>query len=208
MKKNKQEWKKIKESNFNHEVNIKGQIRNVKSKKKIKPKSYSYRITIDGITKTIGSINELRWQYFKGEITSNLYFRGWKKVNAMYKNTKSYYFVNEYGDVYNAKLDRFIQTTEKKDGYLRVHIKPKEVIHHRLVGLFIPIDKKYKGLTYNDLTIDHINSIRNDNRKENLRWMTIQENLSLSHKNKNREYNKNRVYKTKKPFVSTSSTRT
>jgi hypothetical protein len=194
MKKNKIEWKKVKEANFNHEINIEGKMRNVKSKKSIKPKSYTYRVTIKGETVRLGSVNELRWNYFKGEITSNLYFRGWKKINAMYSDAKPYYFVNEHGDVYNAKLDRFLQTREKKDGYLTVHIKPKEVLHHRLVGLFIPIDKKYNGLTYQDLTIDHINSIRNDNRKENLRWMTLEENISITHI-EGRKYNENRIYK-------------
>lgn len=193
MKKNKIEWKKIKQTNFNHEINIIGQLRNVKSKKKLKPKSYSYRVK----SITIGSINELRWEYFKGEMTSNLYFRGWKKISAMYPKSKPYYFVNKYGDVYNAKLDRFIQTNKKKDGYLSVHIKPKEVLQHRIIGLFIPITEKYKHLTYKDLTIDHINSIRDDNRIENLRWMTLEDNLSISHKG--------RVYKKRKPFVSTSS---
>ena len=208
MKKNKNEWKKIIESNYNHEINIKGQIRNVKSKKKIKPKNYSYRITIDGITKTIGSINELRWKYFKGEITSNLYFRGWKKVNVMYKEARPYYFVNIEGNVYNAKLDNFIQTITQRDGYLTVHIKPKKVSHHRLVGLFVPIDKKHEGLTYDDLTIDHINFIRDDNRAVNLRWMTLEDNLKDSHTKEGRKYNENRIYKRKKPFVSTSSNRT
>jgi len=193
MKKNKQEWKKIKETNFNHEINVKGQIRNVKSKKSIEPKNYSYRATIKGISQTIGSINQMKWDYFKGEITSDLYFRGWKKVSVMYSETKPYYFVNKYGDVYNAKLDRFIQTTKKNDGYLSVHLKPNTVIHHRLIGLFIPIDIKYKGLTYKDLTIDHINSIRDDNRIENLRWLPLEENVSISHI-EGRKYNANRVY--------------
>lgn len=198
MKKNKNEWKKVEETNFNYEINVRGQIRNVKSKKLIKPKGYSYRVTMSGETKTIGSINELRWEYFKGEITSDLYFRGWKKINSLYKETKPYYFVNRDGDVYNAKLDRFIQTNKKQDGYLSVHLKPKEVPHHRIVGLFVPIDKKYEGMSRQELTIDHINSIRDDNRPENLRWMPLEENVAMSHDVEGRKYNENRVYKSKK----------
>jgi len=196
MKKNKNEWKKIKEANYNYEININGQLRNIKSKKIIKPKGYSYRITFNRETIHLGSINELRWKYFKGEITSNLYLRGWKKCNALEKDIKPYYFVNQFGNILNAKLDRHVYPTIKHDGYLRVHLKPRELSLHRLIGLFIPIGKKYDGMSYNELTIDHINRDKKDNRLSNLRWMTLEDNLKESHKVEGRNYNKNRIYKT------------
>lgn len=58
----------------------------------------------------------------------------------------------------------------EKNGYLRITLKDKKHFVHRLVAeAFIPN-------TENKLYIDHINTIRSDNRVENLRWVTIKEN--------------------------------
>lgn len=58
----------------------------------------------------------------------------------------------------------------EKNGYLRIALKDKKHFVHRLVAeAFIPN-------TENKLYIDHINTIRSDNRVENLRWVTIKEN--------------------------------
>lgn len=61
-----------------------------------------------------------------------------------------------------------------KDGYLSVQLwkkgKGKWFIAHRLIAIaFIPNPQ-------NKPYIDHINTIRNDNRIENLRWATREEN--------------------------------
>lgn len=73
-----------------------------------------------------------------------------------------------------------------KDGYLTVHLrdcdnnKSKLCKVHRLVAeAFIP---KIKGKD----NIDHINSIRDDNRVENLRWCTNKENINFPIARKNR----------------------
>lgn len=73
-----------------------------------------------------------------------------------------------------------------KDGYLTVHLrdsdnnKSKLCKVHRLVAeAFIPqIDGKNN--------IDHINSIRDDNRVENLRWCTNKENINFPIAKENR----------------------
>lgn len=73
-----------------------------------------------------------------------------------------------------------------KDGYLTVHLrdcdnnKNKLCKVHRLVAeAFIPkIDGKDN--------IDHINSIRDDNRVENLRWCTNKENINFPTARENR----------------------
>lgn len=58
----------------------------------------------------------------------------------------------------------------EKNGYLRIALKNKKHFVHRLVAeAFIPNPE-------NKPFIDHINTIRSDNRVENLRWVTKKEN--------------------------------
>lgn len=69
---------------------------------------------------------------------------------------------------------RILKETTDKDGYLMVYLckdgKPKGRKVHRLVAeAFIPN-------TENKPQIDHINTVRDDNRVENLRWVSCKEN--------------------------------
>lgn len=58
----------------------------------------------------------------------------------------------------------------RKDGYKRVTINKKEYSVHRLVAeTFL---ERIPGKDY----VDHINRLRDDNRAENLRWVTAFEN--------------------------------
>tara|TARA_R110000744_G_scaffold3002_1_gene11813 strand:+ start:253 stop:720 length:468 start_codon:yes stop_codon:yes gene_type:complete len=64
----------------------------------------------------------------------------------------------------------------KQNGYMRVSlykdVKRKTFYIHRLLALhFIPNPE-------NKPCIDHINGIRDDNRLENLRWVTNKENMN------------------------------
>ena len=68
--------------------------------------------------------------------------------------------------------ERVLINQPDKTGYLHVVIKGKIINVHRLVAeAFIPNPE-------NKPCVDHINTIRGDNRVENLRWATTKENMN------------------------------
>ena len=78
---------------------------------------------------------------------------------------------------------REMKHSKRPDGYMRICLcnngKQKLFLVHRLLALhFIPNPE-------NKPCIDHINGVKDDNRLENLEWVTMTEN------NRRREYVKN-----------------
>lgn len=77
-------------------------------------------------------------------------------------------------DNHGNRRDKIMNPTKDNRGYLRVPLsknkRRRNCRVHRLVAeSFIPNP-------FNKPCIDHINSIKTDNRSENLQWCTIQEN--------------------------------
>ena len=80
------------------------------------------------------------------------------------------YEVSNLGRIRNKKNYNILQGTNK-DGYIRVYIDKAYYLAHRIV-----LQSWKPNDNYNDMTVDHINGIRDDNRLENLQWATSQEN--------------------------------
>lgn len=96
--------------------------------------------------------------------------------NEIWKRIEEYpeIEISNFGRI--RKGDKLILLKEDKNGYQKVNVKNKKgktknVGVHRLVALaFIPNPENKKE-------VDHINTIRNDNRVVNLRWVSPLENI-------------------------------
>ena len=92
------------------------------------------------------------------------------------------YLIYPDGRVFNKRLKRDISQRSDKEGYLHVQLnngsRTSRYVHRLLALCYIPNPE-------NKPFVDHINGITSDNRLENLRWVTKQEN------NNNRKLNSN-----------------
>ena len=78
------------------------------------------------------------------------------------------------GRVKNTKTGNFLNPGPSGNGYLYVNLngrknRKREAIHVLVATYFIPNPNNLQ-------TVDHINKIRTDNRKENLRWLSLEDN--------------------------------
>lgn len=84
--------------------------------------------------------------------------------------------IYENGEIYNTKTHRYLKGSYTR-GYKYVHLSKNKMYQvHRLVAkAFIPnpLGKE---------EINHINGIRNDNRVENLEWVSHLENMQDANK--------------------------
>ena len=102
------------------------------------------------------------------------------------------YLIYPDGRVYSKKNDMFLKHhIFKATSYKYVHLsfgKRKHHLIHRLVA------QHYIPNPDNKPQVDHINRDRQDNRIENLRWVTVKENIDNKGKNKNNTSGHKNIY--------------
>ena len=109
-------------------------------------------------------------------------------------NNKTVY-VNKFGELWKwkranqhatLKFEKIDCKPHKSDGYIYPQINNKRVYLHRIIAA------AFLGLDINDLKIqvDHINGVKHDNRIENLRLVTCQQNHFNRTKAKGYSWNK------------------
>ena len=92
-------------------------------------------------------------------------------MDIEYKKYKDTHLVYNDGRVYSLISNKFLKFDYSNSGYARLKLNGKNVRVHRLVM------ELFKGKS--DLTVDHINGNKHDNRLCNLRYVTAEENTRL-----------------------------
>ena len=99
----------------------------------------------------------------------------------MWKNVIHNIEINENGEARNSKTLKMYKLSKNKKGYLVLRTSigsrnnKKSFLVHRLVAIaFILNPNNYE-------TVDHINKNKDDNRVDNLRWMSREENSIVNY---------------------------
>ena len=123
------------------------------------------RVEQQDVDKSIFSIRGNSVEELEGEQWKTLFF------DANYE-------VSNLGRLRN-KITKIIYKGSLRNGYIIVSVNNYNYSLHRLIlQTWQPIDN------YEEMTVDHINGIRTDNRLENLRWATNEENTLYMIKNR------------------------
>lgn len=85
------------------------------------------------------------------------------------------YYCRRDGTVFNNKTGNICKGAKHGNGYLTIYLRlndgsRKKFFMHRLIAE--AFCEKHEGCDF----VDHINGYRNDNRAENLQWVTASEN--------------------------------
>ena len=118
------------------------------------------RVEKQDVDKSIFSTRGTSIEELKGEKWKTLFFN-------------NNYEVSNLGRLRNKKTKIIAKGSIKKNGYVQVSIDNQNYRLHRLV-----LQTWCPNEDYEELTVDHINGNRSDNRLENLRWATQEENTA------------------------------
>jgi hypothetical protein len=99
----------------------------------------------------------------------------WKKVESI-----GDYEISNFGKFRNAKTKFILKGNKLKNGYIQVDSWYKQSRKHHLLHRLIALSFIENPL--NKPCVNHINGIKDDNRIENLEWVTQSENIIHSYK--------------------------
>jgi len=131
----------------------------------------SISATCKGKQKTAGGFI---WRYEKEENKVSI-----DNVEGKVLNEYPNYIVTKEGKIYSKKYSRFLRLN-KRNGYVILLLTNNKGIRNK-IRAHILVARAYIKNPENKPYVDHINGIRDDNRKENLRWATQSENISYSY---------------------------
>lgn len=111
------------------------------------------------------------WKDYTGEIKA---FHGLIKVSNLGRVYKT-------GTNTSKHMSGILKCTKNNQGYVRIHVSINGKVYnkpvHRLVAEMFCSNPEHKPY------VDHINAVRDDNRADNLRWVTSSENnMNLHYK--------------------------
>lgn len=90
----------------------------------------------------------------------------WKKI----RGTGGKYYVSRGGNIFSKRANRVLSPCKDKNGYMVITLGVKQYKVHRLVA-----DAFCRHFS-NRTEVNHINGIKDDNRAENLEWVSHGEN--------------------------------
>lgn len=93
--------------------------------------------------------------------------------------------ISTRGDVviFNGISRLYVKVVEPKNRYPCVRLNYNVKTHHRLIAsTFIPKPDRFKQVAYRNLTVNHIDMTRWNNRIENLEWVLCAENQRHCHR--------------------------
>lgn len=105
------------------------------------------------------------------------------KNMELFKDIKGYpgYQISNFGRVWSDKSQKYLSPVPNNNGYLQIKMiavngKRKNELIHRLVAIHFIDNPEGKA------EVNHINHQRDDNRIENLEWVSKSENNTLGRK--------------------------
>ena len=110
----------------------------------------------------------------------------YKEIDYFYKGKPVYKSTKAVTTNIKLHSNKEMSLQKNKEGYLNIGLRSDEGkykqfrVHRLVLQTFKPIDNA------ENLFVDHINGIREDNRLENLRWVTLKENSNNLHETKPR----------------------
>ena len=130
-------------------------------------------------------IHPMEFQFPEEETYLDEYFRPVTKMSV--KDIKPQYYISNYGRFYSNASSRLMKptemtTTRRTGGYyvntLQTTHGPETVLNHRAEM----IEFKYQPGCEN-LTVDHVNTDKRNDKLDNLEWVTVSENTKRAARN-------------------------